>query len=279
MLDDYFDDAEFFKLTGDGMMIVYGFDDEDSLVAKLRKAIESSRRLVEHFSTITGDDPMINFSVPPNIGVGLARGSATVIFSGDTILDFTGRPLNLAARLMDLARPSGIVFDASLGIELLEEEAQRAFGKAAVYIKGIAEEQPIDVYFLSSRTRIPEYSRLPITPPVRVTEREEKHSAKQLTEMDTDFQIGLSREPARLDDAKIHFSYPRATANGQRHPSIEETGQAKVKIERKLNRWYAIINFKAIARQAERQGCKPDWKVTSTIEYSVRDDRSTDAGS
>ncbi len=271
MLDDYFDDADYFKLTGDGMMVIYAFEDEQTLVAKLRKAVESSRRLVATFGNITENDPMINFPVPPDIGIGLARGSATVIFSDDTILDFTGRPLNLAARLMDLARPSGIVFDVSLGIDLLDPDTQKDFSHDEVYIKGIAEEEPIKVHYLANRTKIPEYSKLPIRAPIRVTEPSETAVAREIGERGSEFEFELAREPAKTDDAEIHFTYPRARKDGRKDPNVVETDRAKVKVERKLNRWYAVVNFKTITRRLEKSRCKPEWKVTLTLEYSVRD--------
>ena len=50
---------------------------------------------------------MITFELPPDIGIGVARGSATRISTQDGILDYSGRPLNLAARLVNFARPRG----------------------------------------------------------------------------------------------------------------------------------------------------------------------------
>ena len=68
--------------------------------------------LVEAFGQITANDFMINFPVPQRLGVGVARGTATRLASGGQVLDYTGRCLNLAARLMDKARPYGVVFGA-----------------------------------------------------------------------------------------------------------------------------------------------------------------------
>jgi class 3 adenylate cyclase len=106
ILDDYFPEPEFFKLTGDGMLILYRYN-RDTLTDVTNQAVETSLRLVKEFSTLCDTDPMVNFDVPGELGIGVARGAATALISGDKILDYSGRPLNLAARLMDLARPAG----------------------------------------------------------------------------------------------------------------------------------------------------------------------------
>jgi len=53
---------------------------------------------------------MLNFETPRR-SVLYRAGPATKLVSQDRTLDYSGRPLNLAARLMDFARPSGVVLD------------------------------------------------------------------------------------------------------------------------------------------------------------------------
>lgn len=108
IVDEYFPDSAFFKPTGDGLVIVRHFD-RSNLGDEVTSAISTSLRLVEAFPHLTERDPMVNFEVPTSLGVGIARGAATRLASGDLTLDYSGRPLNLAARLMDLARPRGVV--------------------------------------------------------------------------------------------------------------------------------------------------------------------------
>jgi hypothetical protein len=63
---------------------------------------------------------------------------------------------------MDLARPSGVVFDESFGFSLLTEESQARFFSDAVYVKGIAEDAAMTVYCLRDRVQIPAYSKSPL---------------------------------------------------------------------------------------------------------------------
>jgi len=70
---------------------------------------------------------MTNFPTPDKIGIGITRGSVCCIMSGSKILDYSGRNLNLASRLMEMARPSGIVFDESFGLDLLSDEKKVFF--------------------------------------------------------------------------------------------------------------------------------------------------------
>jgi class 3 adenylate cyclase len=270
MLDDHITEPAYFKLTGDGMMVIYTFVDRDSLTTVLNRTVDMSIQLVDAFPDLTRDDPMINFSVPRNLGVGLARGPATMIRSGRKVLDYTGRPLNLAARLMDLARPSGVVFDGSFGIELLNDELAKRFSKEPVYIKGIAEEKPTDVYYLDGRTEIPAYTRIPIRPPTRFTEPTFRVPFSKVIEWAPLFQFTLTREPLQTEDVLIHVHWPVKTPSGEKGtarwmPSYDGT------LLRKLNAWYAEFDLKPIVKEMEKEGCLPSWPVDLTIEYSVRD--------
>jgi len=146
ILQEYFPDATFFKPTGDGLMIIRHFD-RDSLAEEVEMAVRTSLRLATDFSSISQGDPMVNFDVPTELGIGITRGAATRLASGELTLDYSGRPLNLAARLMDLARPSGVVFDGRLvkGLEM-DAELLEEFTEDHVYVKGIADVAPMQVY-------------------------------------------------------------------------------------------------------------------------------------
>jgi adenylate cyclase len=181
ILDSYFPDAQFFKPTGDGLLIILDYD-EDNLAEIVNSAIESSLRLVGDFADLTIDDPMVNFEVPDSIGIGLARGAATALVSDDYILDYSGRPLNLASRLMDLARPRGVVFSESLGWSLLEDEYAAQFSADKVYVKGIAEDLPMTAYIAIDMVSLPESCKRPINRYSRKTTGEEEITFKQFQE-------------------------------------------------------------------------------------------------
>lgn len=270
MIDRHFADADYFKLTGDGLMVIYGFTDADTLKAALRDCVDKSLALVDEFPEITKDDPMINFKVPTNLGVGIARGGATVLKSGGKVLDYTGRPLNLAARLMDFARPSGVVLAGNAGVELLAAETQKRFSPDAVYIDGIAEETPVDVFFLADRTVIPDHRKVAIAAPVRVTDPTQEVPLSVLQERGPSFQQLLTREPAKQDDLVLHYAYPKTRADGTQHPTMKLNPSVPVSAVRKLNNWYAQIDFISIVKAIEKNGGKPDWPVQLTLEYSAR---------
>jgi class 3 adenylate cyclase len=270
MIDRHFADADYFKLTGDGLMVIYGFTEAKTLQAALRDCVGKSLALVDEFPEITKDDPMINFKVPTNLGVGIARGGATVLKSGDKVLDYTGRPLNLAARLMDFARPSGVVVAGNAGVELLADETQKRFCPDAVYVDGIAEETPLEIFFLADRTLIPDHRKLPIAAPVRVTDPTETVTLSAIKERGESFNQLLTREPAKQDDIVLHYAYPKVKSDGTRHPTMRWTPTAAVSVVRKLNNWHAQINFVSIVKKMEKAGVKPDWPVQLTLEYSAR---------
>jgi class 3 adenylate cyclase len=125
-----------------GLMVIGKLKDEvaaiqDAIRLKIARAIE----LVAAFPTITEDDVMINFEVPKHLGIGVARGSATPANQQKrTVLDYSGRCLNLAARLMDLARPAGRRPHDQHAGALLGPEIIAKLHAEDVYVKGIAEE-------------------------------------------------------------------------------------------------------------------------------------------
>lgn len=160
LIEDYFPDAEFFKPTGDGLMVIFGFN-EQNLEKVSNLAVESSIRCVKEFGEFCKDDPMINFPVPDSAGIGVARGTACRLVSGEKTLDFSGRLLNLAARLTGLARPSGVVIDSDFTKEMIPAGLRKRFREGKVYIRGIAEYVPRPVFILDLVT-IPKENTEPL---------------------------------------------------------------------------------------------------------------------
>jgi hypothetical protein len=71
-----------------------------------------------------------------------------------------GEVSNLASRLMGLARRSGVVLDGAFGVDLLPAEVASKFAlDNRVYLPGIAEADPIAVYYTTEYTR--RYRRAP----------------------------------------------------------------------------------------------------------------------
>jgi class 3 adenylate cyclase len=146
LIDRYFPQAPFIKMTGDGLLIVSpcekGKLDEDA-----NYALNACQKVHESFPSLV-DDPMVNIKKPQKIGIGLSRGAAFRIVANGGTLDYSGRVLNLASRLMNLARPSGIVFDCEFlsGIKA-PSDLEKTFSKDKVWLWGIAETDPIEIYY------------------------------------------------------------------------------------------------------------------------------------
>lgn len=159
MIDSYFSSARFMKPTGDGLLMTFPYSERD-LMEVSATVISSCFRCLQEFPDFCKHDPMINFGVPDHIGFGIARGTACCLFAGNRILDYSGHLLNLCSRLMELARPGGIVIDGNYGAEVIPEALRESFKPQDVFLRSIAEEKAITVLALTGHVRIPDsYSR------------------------------------------------------------------------------------------------------------------------
>ena len=162
IIDEYFGIASYFKATGDGLIIIIHCESGD-VTEKVNYVVDSCLKLVENFPTLCSDQRIINFDTPSKIGIGIARGSICCItnLKEGKILDYSGRILNLVSRLMDMARPAGIVIDESLGHDLLKDEYKKFFTNSKVYVRDICEKEPITIYYSKKETSIPKEYRSP----------------------------------------------------------------------------------------------------------------------
>jgi class 3 adenylate cyclase len=161
IIDEYFPNSTFFKPTGDGLLVVLAYDEHD-VRDVVSNAIMTCSKIVEDFGTFLKSDPLINFPTPTQVGIGVARGAATRLESEEKILDYSGHILNVAARITALARPTGVVLDSSVGVELVSEEVRKNMSEAQVYPRGIADSKPITVYYDKRFTRTPVESMRPL---------------------------------------------------------------------------------------------------------------------
>ncbi len=270
ILDNFFPDAVFFKPTGDGLLILLDYS-RATLTDTVRLAAQKSIQLVEAFPEMCEDDPMINFDVPTKLGIGLARGSATMLTADQRVLDYSGRPLNLAARLMDLARPSGVVFDDSYDYALLPDKLQLRFVKEYAYVKGIAEEDPLDVYALKGYTEIPEQNKFPMNKFTRFSEPTEEITFKELEDRAPVYRHGLSQEPAEKGTIKVHLAYPMVQKNGRKHPSLFRLPVLPATYFNAAGAHFAVVDYADKVTAIRASGVKGSWKVKLTLEYSVVD--------
>lgn len=266
ILEEYYPEPSFFKPTGDGLMVILDYD-ENTLSGKLADVVEKSVAVVNNFAAITAEDQMINFEVPTLLGIGISRGAATALVSDGKTLDYSGRPLNMAARLMDLARPSGVVFSANVGPELLPAEILDEFVSESVYIKGIAEIEPTEILYLKDRTVISPINKRPLTAkPSKVLEAENM-TFKSFVDRGPIFLHRLPSMPSDVDGIKVHVSSPKPKSNGTANPSVRRATVIAADFRERAGKFYAKVDYAVLAEELRKQGVKSTWKIRVQVEY------------
>lgn len=255
--------------TGDGLLVILDYE-EATLTAVVRNAVETSVRLVEAFPMICEDDPMVNFDVPRELGIGLSRGAATRLTSGDVTLDYSGRPLNLASRLMDVARPSGVVFSDALGLDLIDEALASRFKSEDVYIKGLAEDAPMGVHYLAERTVISDAYRRPLH---RTRQHAEATKTVSVRELATrgNFRFPLTAEPLDRSSIKLQLTHPKPTPSGSKAKSLIVEKQWPALYGEDARGPHVRVNLEAVAASLTAARVKGTWACTLWIEYAVHD--------
>lgn len=270
IIDNYFSDASFFKPTGDGLLVVLDYE-ENTLQDVVRNAIATSIELVDGFPTVCAKDPMINFEVPADLGIGVARGAATQLHSGDTILDYSGRPLNLAARLMDIARPSGVVFSDALGLGLLDDDILDEFDAAEVYVKGLAEDEPMSVHYLARKTVIADSYKRPLHKSHVHAEESFERSVRELEQMGN-YLLRLTKAPLDRDRVKLFAVFPDATASGKKAKSLYSHTEIFGAYGEDAGGPYVRVLMPNLASKLKAKGAKSTWRGNLRLEYLVSDE-------
>jgi hypothetical protein len=161
------------------------------------------------FPNICKNDPMINFDVPQSIGFGIARGTACCLYSGEAILDYSGHLLNLASRLNDLARPSGMVIDGGFLKQMIPESSRRLFKEQEVFVRSIAEAAPISVFYLDKIVQISDSALSPLIGENWETETI-TFTAKQLANLPEILLVDLPTPATSESKIKITLTIPMA---------------------------------------------------------------------
>lgn len=205
ILEQRFPDRDFFKPTGDGMVLIHHLPEEPGgWPSILTSIINRSETLVDEFDQLTAGDLRVAPPIPTDLGIGIARGHATKLVSADITLDYTGPCLNMAARLMDKARPRGVVFREAHAEAMFGEELQR-YQRDALCIRGISDEVPIEVYctqdvVIESRDREPiNGTRRAYGELTRVTVSELRRYGR--------WRLWLPRRPRSDEIVRVNFGY------------------------------------------------------------------------
>lgn len=262
IINNYFPDAVFFKPTGDGLIIIINYD-EDNLKEIAQKTIDECLKLVLEFKDITSHNRMINFEVPDNIGIGISRGASSRIISGDNTIDYSGRTLNLTSRLMDLARPSGIVFDSDFDILLLSEEQKVLFEEDSVYLKGIAEDTPVDIYYSKEYTQILPSSKEPISAIKYNTTRLNDITMKEIKNHSPLLAIHLQTKPVDVNKITVRIKYPKIKKGKINHDSYYYFENFRYDVIEGIPQ--ILIDMRKMKAQLVSRGVKDNWKVKISI--------------
>jgi class 3 adenylate cyclase len=264
LITDYFTDASFFKPTGDGLLVIIKYT-EGSLKECVTNSISTCLSAIKDFDSLLKDDPMINFEVPNKIGIGLSRGAACSLVADGRILDYSGRVINLASRLMDLARPSGIIFDEKFGIDLLPAEISELFTKEEVYFKGIAEREPVVIYYTHDYSMILEINRQPI----EKTKWQILNKRKNLKEIKLSklFIHRLPSEPIYPSQIKVKIIYPLVVEDKKikGKQRMHDFNDFEFKIER--GKPCIVLNYAKLAAYLISRAIKDNWEIQLEIIY------------
>jgi class 3 adenylate cyclase len=140
----------FWKRLGDGMLIVWDFTSvaDEQLKSGVRLAILDILGFVQEYFyewVDRKDEERIFAPLGVDLGIGLAKGEAWKLdFGVGGQIDYVGSPLNLAARLQDLARPRGICVQGKFAPTYLVERTGTGEGKIEhLDIRGVDKRIPV----------------------------------------------------------------------------------------------------------------------------------------
>lgn len=163
-------------------------------------------KALKDFPRMFHDIPILNYPPPEAIGFGIARGSASYLLVGEDVLDYSGRLLNLAARLNELARPLGVVVDGNYQYEVIPKKFRKKFQKKSVYLRGIAEEFPANVFFS-------EQVNIPVSALHSIKEHEWKlasaeKTVSEINAMEGSYSVYLPGPPLYPNQIRSEFRWP-----------------------------------------------------------------------
>ncbi len=262
LLSVYFTDAVFAKPTGDGLLMAFRYKyDQADLLAVSESVLKQCRKAIDDYPTMFTDDLMINYALPERIGFGVARGTAFCLYTGKEVIDYSGQVFNLASRLNDLAKPSGIVVDGAFLLDVIPRDLQQAFRAEQVYIRGIAEDVPHEV-FCSEEVVIPESAKHPLNSHNwEKTERAIPYG--QIRKVAGVYSLQLPAEPMAKSKCKIKLSWMSLINPG--HITSMEVPDFSLIKDAEGNR----VTFD-LPRERERlveEKLKSDSEVTISVHY------------
>ena len=272
MLDGYFVDATFAKPTGDGLLLVIPFPPvEDALAAVSRTVVSDALRLDRDFHQFAADEPLLRFPHPNAVGIGLSFGSVARLMTGDVTLDYTGRALNVASRLMDLARPRGVVAEVTLDVHALDSDTLKCLAPDRVYVKGFAE--PLEILYTKDVTQIPDRYRQPPLPAKEHCEPLDRFTRTAARRRGR-HRVRLSREPSDRTQIKVNVTYPNYSKRRGRWIATEDTFSPEFTFLQTPDGPHIELEFRAIATELERLGVAAGVEAGLRISFPVAVDET-----
>lgn len=269
LIDKYFQKASFFKPTGDGLLMTFPYNDK-TLYEVAMYVIQAIMMCLNEFPSMLEGDPMINFPVPENIGFGVARGTACCLYSGQTIIDYSGHLLNLAARLTELARPSGVVIDGGFIGDIIPRDYRERFEDAQVFILSLAESEPIPVFILSDSVKLPKHALQPIEEKRWMTHRR-TFQVSDLRKLGRYFRIELPYKANQQEPIKVTYSHPWMIKKRvvERYENVNELSEKdkEYDILFEHDRIIVRVDFYAVADIVEKQKVPRNRSVKFRIDY------------
>ena len=214
---------------------------------------------------------MINYEVPKDVGIGLAQGAASRLAaldeSGqDLTLDYSGRVLNLASRLMELARPRGVVIDSGFGAGLLPETITDRLDEKVGYIRGVSPDDSLRIFFDPAITHIdPSFERRPADVVWHNVQR-----TWTLREMEKYGMVHVFALSSKLFDPKVHKCWViYRTANDRKHDNLITRFEVAGEYVEEAGRPCVEVDVPEVAKLVAKDGVKSTWDVTVRVDYPV----------
>lgn len=267
LLEEYFVDTDFAKPTGDGLLLLFRYS-ENNLHQVAESVLKSCLAVVRDFPTMMKNDAMINYAVPTAVGFGIARGTAFCLYSDGELVDYSGQTLNLASRLNEFARPQGVVIDGSFMSSVIPEAMRGTFYTDLVYVRGIAEEFPREV-FCSEDVVIPPEAK---TSWKKSTFRSVDHAVSVgfVRKMPDYITIKLPEEPSVTVPCSARVQWVHSTASWL-HPNAPEYTQWReliyTNVEHTADGYFARLKTEEIIRIVEEEKLPVRAQLSIRIQY------------
>jgi len=267
IINEYFPDLEFCKPTGDGMLIVMPYK-KASFIERINFVVNKCVDLLNSFNSFCNNDQSIYFSVPDRIGIGISRGDACCIKSNGCIIDYSGQVLNIASRLMDITRPKGIIIQDNFDINVLDEYTRGLFESDKVYLQGVAEKEPISVYYHKDSVIINTLNKAPMGIYKWVEQRRMLHP-KDIPYSVKYYSITLKNTPYSENAIVVELYYPDKITGTKGNISIV-LAKERYKIEKIGDAYKIKVSKEIIKELLENEELSEDDVFTTKITYPIK---------